>query len=242
MAVPWKDWLAGALDVISSASALAASEKRRLRWQAMEISFKVVGELGDVTEEECVLEQVEGIKSEFEQVTGKEFGSTAEAFDHVKPKLSPHIARRVAKAVKGRNRAAHPIAYDKELIADLQCDLEFMVKSQSNAKPIELDAEFSGQECVFRPETNRKAIEWGPAASYRCTCKRGSSLAIFQDVAQVGTNRHIEPGEVLDLLQGPFPSPDSKWLRAKCRAVNDGLEGWVTLATQSKALFEHVLS
>ena len=63
----------------------------------------------------------EGIKEMVDKFTGQTFAYVGTAVRGVP--LSQGIAVRARKAVKARNRAAHPISYGAKLLEDLVVDL-----------------------------------------------------------------------------------------------------------------------
>eukprot|EP00413_Alexandrium_margalefii_P019549 CAMPEP_0204527224 /NCGR_PEP_ID=MMETSP0661-20131031/8861_1 /ASSEMBLY_ACC=CAM_ASM_000606 /TAXON_ID=109239 /ORGANISM="Alexandrium margalefi, Strain AMGDE01CS-322" /LENGTH=275 /DNA_ID=CAMNT_0051533109 /DNA_START=45 /DNA_END=874 /DNA_ORIENTATION=- len=116
----WKEWLSGTLEVIGKQD-MPASEKKRMRWQAMELSLKAFGFHHGCEE---TIDQAERIREVVEERVGKEFETAGAAARSVKPLFSQGLALRVGRAVKARNRVAHPIAFDKSLIADVDKELK----------------------------------------------------------------------------------------------------------------------
>merc|ERR1712107_406626 len=84
----------------------------------------------------------------------------------------------------------------------------------------------------------------------RVTCKESvkpwasvykrSSSTTMQDSISVNAGkviRHMEPGEIVDLLEGPAEDAEASVMWIRARARKDGVKGWLTLRVKHGTLY-----
>eukprot|EP00929_Paragymnodinium_shiwhaense_P092567 TRINITY_DN5251_c0_g1_i1.p1 TRINITY_DN5251_c0_g1~~TRINITY_DN5251_c0_g1_i1.p1 ORF type:complete len:2225 (-),score=881.17 TRINITY_DN5251_c0_g1_i1:74-6748(-) len=65
--------------------------------------------------------------------------------------------------------------------------------------------------------------------SSRYKCAAGTVIQDRQAVRQSSTRRRLEAGEIVDVLDGPVPDPETGVMRVCARTQKDKLDGWVTI-------------
>merc|ERR1712151_375008 len=78
--------------------------------------------------------------------------------------------------------------------------------------------------------------DWSP--TYKCLDK----LPMYDTRAGATledskVSRELQKGESVEMIEGPFV--DEKDIKMKCRALKDGIIGWVTIKSEAKRLLEN---